>query len=100
MGHRHMVNGVEEIACFERDSEPRPASWRGTILSLAVVGTLAASMIVSLTERLKMWFTIYGAAFGGWLLSIAVRTVWQVAFELVLGMRTRRYQAAYDALSK
>jgi len=42
--------------------------------------------------RFEMWLTIYGAAFSGWLLSIAVPMVWQVAFELALDARTRRYQ--------
>jgi len=51
----------------------------------------AAGMIVSLAgQHTEMWLRIYGAAFGGWLLSIAVPMVWQVTFELVLGVRKRR----------
>ncbi|MDA0231132.1 MAG: hypothetical protein O3B21_13220 [Proteobacteria bacterium] len=62
--------------------------------------SLNAGMIVSPAGRIETWLTIYGAALGGWLLSIAVPMVWQVAFELVLDVRKRRYQAAHDALAQ
>ena len=44
--------------------------------------------------------TIYGAALGGWLMAIGVPMLWQLAFELVLNVRMRRYQAAREALAE
>jgi tetratricopeptide (TPR) repeat protein len=41
------MNGVEVMAYFERDSEPRSAGWRDPIMSLAVVGALAAGLLLS-----------------------------------------------------
>jgi len=61
---------------------------------------LNAGMIVSPAGQFETWLTIYGAALGGWLLSIAVPMVWQVVFELVLDVRKRRYQVARDALAE
>jgi len=58
---------------------------------------LNAGMIVSPVGSIETWLTIYGAAVGGWLMAIGVPMLWQLAFELVLNVRMRRYQAAREA---
>ena len=61
---------------------------------------LNARMIVSPVGSIEKWLTIYGAALGGWLMAIGVPMLWQLAFELVLNVRMRRYQAAREALAE
>ena len=61
---------------------------------------LNGGMVVSPAGSVETWLTIYGAALGGWLMAIGVPMLWQLAFELVLNVRVRRYQAAREALAE
>ena len=44
---RDGANGVKVMAFYERDSEPKERGWRDLALSMAVVGALAASLLLS-----------------------------------------------------